>query len=221
MSANNTNKYFRILAISALTILGSSAALSAKITDFDQRINENIEKYTPVYGFGEGIVDSIDAEQAFADAEGKIDHKPAVHFTLKLEKPVLVKPEPWAIYGERFIGYTNELSRLQLHGRSLYPSKPSKGNESKQPIIDQPVGEPIPLVPGDYTRVYNDSDGNNYSITIKIEEHWLPIEIEDSGWITTDYIDARVFKANLDISPPSPSSNSLSKLAPLKFYESS
>lgn len=194
------NCSLNILFIAALALLGSYT-LSAKITDNDQRINENIENFTPLYGFGEGIIDYIELEQPSIDTKAKKNHKPPVYFVLKLEKPALKKPEPWAIYGERFIGYTDVNSRIQLYKRNLDPKTLKK---QKQPLEEEPIGDPIAILPGDYTQKYKDNDDQIYTISITIQDDWLPIEIEDSGWLSTDYKDARVLRANLDLSPLSP-----------------
>lgn len=190
-------KIINLLLIFTITLPVTYHILNAKITNYDERINENIEKYTPLYGFETGVIDFVEIEHPSNGSQTK-NQKAPLYFILKLEKPVLAKPEPWAVYGERFIGYTNEDSKIQVYKSSLNPKKSKKNKPDPE---KQAIGAPIAITPGDNIQEFKDSSGQSYRITVTIEEDWLPIEIEDSGWISTEYKEARVLKANLEIIP--------------------
>lgn len=185
-----TSKYLTYLIVTYLT-LGFFGILNAEISSSDKRMNELIEKYTPVYDVSSVSATQISEEDTFYDPDSYSNTSVVARVGVKLENSVDQTPKPGSSLMKTFIGYSDKNSYIQLYTKPMSLSNIVWGSGDKS------LGDQIPLAPGNYVIEGKDDAFGKLSVTVTIKLSKLNIKVASSGNLYNSYEDAPIYEVQI------------------------
>lgn len=172
-------------------VLGFLGILSAEVSANDKRMNELIEKYTPVYDASSISATSISEEDTLYDPDSYSNTSVVAHIGVRLENAVDQTPKATSSLMKTFMGYSDKNSYLQLYIRPMSLSSYVWGK------ADNLFGEKIPLVPGSYVIEGKDEGLGKMRVTVKVILSKLNIKVSSSGQFYNSYEDAPIYEVQI------------------------
>lgn len=184
-----TSKHLISIIVTYLT-LGFFVTLSADISPTDKRINELIEKYTPVYDASSLLATQIYEESTVYDPASYDSQTAVASVVVRLEgsDSVPKSPKPVHTLMKSFIGYSDKNSYLQLYIKPMSIFGNSEG---------RPFGEKIPLTPGSPVIEAKDEKFGKLRVSLKVSSAKLDIKVAESGNFFNTWEDAPIYEVEI------------------------